>query len=185
MEVFSSIVSPLTKLTQKKVKFQRLDECEKIFEELKDRLTIAPIFTLQDGSDSYVIYCDASRVCLGCVLVHPDVFTDHKSIQYFLIQKVLLLHQRRWPEFLKDCAMNVLYQCGKANIVVDALRRLSMGSVAHGRNKGRNYKSVHRLACLGVCLADTSDRGAIVQNGSESSLVVEIKEKQDSDPILI
>ncbi|WMV32593.1 hypothetical protein MTR67_025978, partial [Solanum verrucosum] len=46
-----------------------LDECEKSFSELKTRLTITPILTLPDSSDGYVIYCDASRVCLGCVLM--------------------------------------------------------------------------------------------------------------------
>ena len=30
-----------------------------------------------------------------------------------------------------------------------------------------------------------SESGVIVQNGAESSLVVEVKEKQDSDPILL
>jgi len=62
VEGFSSISSPLTKLTQKKVKFQWSDEYEKNFIELKTRLTTAPVLTLPDGSDNYVIYYDASRV---------------------------------------------------------------------------------------------------------------------------
>lgn len=39
VEGFSSIASPLTKLTQKKVKFQWSDKCEKSFQTLKYRLT--------------------------------------------------------------------------------------------------------------------------------------------------
>src|SRR5688500_12981582 len=39
VEGFSSISSPLTKLTQKKEKFQWSLDCEKSFQELKDRLT--------------------------------------------------------------------------------------------------------------------------------------------------
>ena len=46
-------------------------------------------------------------------------------------------------------------------------------------------KDVHRLTRLGVRLMRISDSGVTVQNGSESSLVVEVKEKQDSDPILL
>ena len=69
VEGFSSIASPLTKLTLKKVKFQWSDDYEKSFAELKTRLTITPVLTLQEGSDGYVIYCDASRVGLGCVLM--------------------------------------------------------------------------------------------------------------------
>ncbi|WMV46677.1 hypothetical protein MTR67_040062, partial [Solanum verrucosum] len=99
LEGFSSIASPLTKLTQKNVKFQWSDECEKNFSEVKTRLTTTPVLTLPDGSDGYVIYCDASRVCLGCVLMQ------------------------------RDYDINVLYHPGKANVMVDALNRLSMGSV--------------------------------------------------------
>ena len=41
VEGFSSIASPLTKLTQKAVKFQWSEACEKSFQELKKRLTTA------------------------------------------------------------------------------------------------------------------------------------------------
>ena len=46
-------------------------------------------------------------------------------------------------------------------------------------------KDVHRLARLGVRLISISNSGVTVQNGEESSLVMEIKEKQESDPILL
>ena len=46
-------------------------------------------------------------------------------------------------------------------------------------------KDVHRLALLGVCLMSISDNGLTVQNGAELSLVVEVKEKKDSDSILL
>ena len=44
---------------------------------------------------------------------------------------------------------------------------------------------VHTLALLGVCLMSIEDNGVKVQNGVKSSLVVEVKEKQDRDPILL
>ena len=53
-------------------------------------------------------------------------------------QKELNLRQRRWLEFLKDYDMNVHYHPGKVNVVVDSLSRLSMGSVAMLRNKGKS-----------------------------------------------
>ena len=46
-------------------------------------------------------------------------------------------------------------------------------------------KDVHRLASLGVRLMIISDSDVTVQNGAESSLVVEVKKKQESDPILL
>ena len=69
VEVFSSIASQLTRLTQKMVKFQCSDDCEKNITELKTRFTTSPYLTLQKGSEGYVIYCHAYRVDLGCVLM--------------------------------------------------------------------------------------------------------------------
>ena len=82
--------------------------------------------------------------------------------------------------------MNVHYHLGKENVVAYSLRRLSMGSVAHVEEQRKELvKDVHRLAHLGVCLMSISESGVTVQNGEESSLVVEVKEKQDSDQILL
>ncbi|KAH0725795.1 hypothetical protein KY284_001660 [Solanum tuberosum] len=93
---------------------------------------------------------------------------------------------RRWFEFLKDYDMSVHYNLGKANVVADALSRLSMGSVAHVEGERKEQtKDFHKPTRLGVRLMSISDGGVTVQNGSEFSLVVEVKEKQDSDPILL
>lgn len=57
---------------------------------------------------------------------------------------------------LKDYDMSVLYHPGKANVVVNVLSRVSMGSVAHIENKRKKLaKDVHRLARLGVRLRDS------------------------------
>ncbi|KAH0657926.1 hypothetical protein KY289_026674 [Solanum tuberosum] len=117
---------------------------------------------------------------------HVDVFTDHKSLKYIFTQKEMNLCQRRWIEFLKDYDMKLHYHSCKATAVVDALSRFSMGSVAHVEEKIKELaKDVHRLARLGVHLMSISDGGVTVPNGEESSLVVEVKEKKESDPILL
>ncbi|XP_070017940.1 uncharacterized mitochondrial protein AtMg00860-like [Nicotiana sylvestris] len=69
VEGFPSLSAPLTKLTQKGAKFQWIDAFERSFHALKDMLTSAPVLTLPEGTDGYVIYCDASGVGLGCVLM--------------------------------------------------------------------------------------------------------------------
>ena len=79
MEGFLSIASPLTRLTQNMVKFQLSDYCEKSFAELKTIFTTALVLTLPDGSDGYVIYCHASRVGLGCVLMQRDKVISYAS----------------------------------------------------------------------------------------------------------
>ncbi|WMV50442.1 hypothetical protein MTR67_043827 [Solanum verrucosum] len=82
--------------------------------------------------------------------------------------------------------MSILYNLGKANVVADAFSRLSMHSVAHIEDdKKKLVCDVHILSYLGVCMVDLEDGGVIVQNGSESSPVSDVKENQDNDPNLI
>ncbi|XP_070057332.1 uncharacterized protein [Nicotiana tomentosiformis] len=79
-----------------------------------------------------------------------------------------------------------VWVCGKANVVGDALCRKSIGSLAHLEEYQRPLaEEVHWLASLGVCLANSSEGGVIVQNRAQSSLVVEVKEKQYDDPLLV
>ena len=59
----------------------------------------------------------------------------HKSLQYMFILKELNLRKRRWLKLLKDYDMGIPYHPGKDNVLVDALNRLSMGSVAYIEEK--------------------------------------------------
>ena len=61
IEGFSKIARPMTELLKKKKKFVWTKSCERSFQELKRRLTTAPVLTLLDIHRNFVIYCDASR----------------------------------------------------------------------------------------------------------------------------
>ena len=69
VEGFSCIVAPLTQLPRKNAKFVWTEECEKSFLELKQRLVTTPILTIPSNLGGFVIYSDASRKGLGCVLM--------------------------------------------------------------------------------------------------------------------
>ncbi|KAL4009770.1 hypothetical protein IC575_031144 [Cucumis melo] len=69
IEDFSRLALPFTALTRKNAKFEWSDKCEQSFQELKKRLVIVPILALPVTGKDYVIYCDASRLGLGCVLM--------------------------------------------------------------------------------------------------------------------
>ncbi|WMV45915.1 hypothetical protein MTR67_039300 [Solanum verrucosum] len=191
VEGVSSIDSPLDDIDSKEgeILWSKLGSCEKSFQELKDRLTSAPILTLSEGLDGFVVYCDVSQISLGCVLmqhdkviiyasrqlkvheknylthdlelvvvvfalkiwrhylygVHVDVFTDYKSLKYVFTQKDSNLHQRRCIELLKDYNISFIYHPNMVNVVVDALSRLSIGSVAHVEvGKKVLVRDVHR-----------------------------------------
>ena len=73
VEGFSKVAAPLTKLTRKEEKFVWSEACQQSFDELKQKLTSAPVLTLPSGQDRYIVYCDASRQGLGCVLMQHEV----------------------------------------------------------------------------------------------------------------
>ncbi|KAL0433983.1 UNVERIFIED_CONTAM: RNA-directed DNA polymerase [Sesamum latifolium] len=64
---FSVVAKPLTNLLKKNAPFNWNDRCAQSFEELKRRLTSAPILALPSGDGGYVVYTDASRQGLGCI----------------------------------------------------------------------------------------------------------------------
>ena len=66
---FSKIASPLTNLTRKNTKFLWTEQHTKAFETLRQKLCKAPVLTLPEGSEDFVIYSDASSFGLGCVLM--------------------------------------------------------------------------------------------------------------------
>ena len=78
---FSAMAAPLTKLTRKNVPFVWTEECERSFQELKARLTTAPILALPSGSGGFVVHTDASGVGLGCVLMQNDKVIAYGSRQ--------------------------------------------------------------------------------------------------------
>ncbi|KAL4038688.1 hypothetical protein IC575_002311 [Cucumis melo] len=61
--------TPLTQLTRKGAPFVWSKACEDSFQNLKQKLVTAPVLTVPDGSGSFVIYSDASKKGLGCVLM--------------------------------------------------------------------------------------------------------------------
>ena len=59
----------MTRLARNEVKLEWNDFCKKAFQELKSRLTSAPILTISERGHRYMVYCDASKDGLGCVLM--------------------------------------------------------------------------------------------------------------------
>ncbi|GJV32192.1 putative reverse transcriptase domain-containing protein, partial [Tanacetum coccineum] len=72
IEGFSKIAKPMTKLTQKKVKFVWGDKQEAAFQLLKQKLCSAPILALPKGSEDFITYYDASIKGLGVVLMQRE-----------------------------------------------------------------------------------------------------------------
>ena len=65
-------------------------QCEEIFVELNKRLTTAPILILPNPEEPFVVYCNASKLGLGGVLMQND-----KVVAYVLRQ--LRIHEKNYP----------------------------------------------------------------------------------------
>ena len=81
---------PLTKLLRKGTTYSWDKKCQDSFEELKTRLTTAPVLTLPTSGGEYVVYSDASHQGLGCVLMQ-----DGKVIAY--ASRQLRPHEVNYP----------------------------------------------------------------------------------------
>ncbi|NKR04773.1 hypothetical protein GUJ75_26455, partial len=66
---FSTIACPLNELTKKNVPFVWGEAQQQAFDELKTRLTKAPVLVLPDFTKTFEIECDASGLGIGGVLM--------------------------------------------------------------------------------------------------------------------
>jgi hypothetical protein len=73
----SRIAKPMIELLKKGVKFSWNEKCEEAFHTLRAHLTTAPVLAQPDNSKSFDVYCDASGIGLGCVLMQ-----DNRVIAY-------------------------------------------------------------------------------------------------------
>ncbi|GJR83710.1 reverse transcriptase domain-containing protein [Tanacetum coccineum] len=142
---FSKINRPMTKLTQKSVKFNWGEKEETNFQTLKQKLCSAPILALPEGSENFIVYCDASHKGLGAVLMQKEKVIAYASRQLKIHEKNYTTHDlelgvvvfalKMWRRYLygTKCVLELLsdYDCelryhpGKANVVADALSQKS------------------------------------------------------------
>ncbi|GJR01444.1 reverse transcriptase domain-containing protein, partial [Tanacetum coccineum] len=139
IEGFSKIARPMTKLTQKSMKFAWGEKAECLNSVKKQKLCSAQswLFTrLKHPANSSLRgrnYYHTRNLELGAVVFALKmwrhylygtkcvVFTDHKSLQHILDQKELNMRQRRWLELLSDSTVSFRYHPGKLlNVVADA-----------------------------------------------------------------
>jgi hypothetical protein len=80
----------MTKLLEKNKAFEWTTECQASFEELRKRLTSAPVLVLLDFTTKFDIYCDALHRGLGCVLLQEGQVVCYASQQ-------LRKHEENYP----------------------------------------------------------------------------------------
>ncbi|GKA76043.1 putative reverse transcriptase domain-containing protein [Tanacetum coccineum] len=118
---FSKIAKPLTSLTQKNQKYVWGVEQEEAFQTLKNNLCDAPVLSLLDGVEDFIVYCDASNQGLGCVLMQINKVTAYASRQLKIHEKNYTTHDLELGAivFALKTWRHYLY----ANVVADTLSR--------------------------------------------------------------
>ncbi|GJX56862.1 putative reverse transcriptase domain-containing protein [Tanacetum coccineum] len=89
---FSKIAEPMTKLNQKSVKFDWTEKAEAAFQLLKQKLCSALILALPEGTENFVVYCDASHKELGAVLLQNEKVIAYTSRQLKIHEKNYTTH---------------------------------------------------------------------------------------------
>ncbi|KAJ9566674.1 hypothetical protein OSB04_002640 [Centaurea solstitialis] len=115
---------------------------EDAFQLLKQKLCNAPVLALPQGTEDFVVYCDASRQELGCVLMqrdkviayasrqlknHEQNYTTHDlelgAVVFALKIWRHYLYGTKWVGLLSGYDCEIKYHPGKANVAADALSR--------------------------------------------------------------
>ncbi|GKD19915.1 putative reverse transcriptase domain-containing protein [Tanacetum coccineum] len=109
---FSKVAKPITKLTQKSAKFDWTEKAKIAFQLLNQKLCSAPILALPEGSENFVVYCDASRKGLGAVLMQREKVIAYASRQLKIHKKNYTTHDleleavvfalKMWRHYLYD-----------------------------------------------------------------------------------
>nr|GFC16207.1 putative polyprotein [Tanacetum cinerariifolium] len=92
MDLMNRIAKSMTKLTQKKVKFDWGDKQEAAFQLLKEKLCSAPILALPERAENFIVYCDASHKGLGVVLMQNEKVITYTSGQLKFHEKNYTIH---------------------------------------------------------------------------------------------
>nr|GFA54369.1 putative reverse transcriptase domain-containing protein [Tanacetum cinerariifolium] len=143
----------MTKLTQKKVKFEWGDKQEEVFQLLKQKFCSAPIFVLPEGSEDFIVYCDASNKGLGAVLMQREKVISYASRQLKIHEKNYTSHDlelgavvfalKIWRHYLLD--MSIAYHPqtdGQSERTIQTLRDMLRVCVIEFRKGWVNHLSL-------------------------------------------
>ncbi|GKC88242.1 putative reverse transcriptase domain-containing protein [Tanacetum coccineum] len=149
------------------------EEQELAFQTLKDKLCNAPVLALPDGPEDFVVYCDASGLGLGYMLMQRGKVIAYASRQLEIHEKNYTTHDlelgavmfalKNWIHYLygtkslfSDYDCEIRYHPGKANVVADALSRKERDRILAAQKEAMN-ESAGLQKCLDEMIEQRSD----------------------------
>ncbi|KAA0047446.1 pol protein [Cucumis melo var. makuwa] len=171
--------------------------CDDSFQNLKQKLVTAPVLTVPDGSGSFVIYSDASKKGLGCVLMqqgkvvayasrqlksHEQNYPTHDLELAAVVFALKIWRHYLWLELVKDYDCEILYHPGKANVVADTLSR----KVSHSTALITRQAPLHRdLERAEIAVSVGAVTMQLAQLTIQPTLRQKIIDAQSNDPYLV
>jgi hypothetical protein len=98
---FSKVATPVTELLKKRNKYVWSEACDEAFKHLKKLLTTSPVLAQPDTTKPFDIYCDASGIGLGGVLMQEGRVISYSSRQ-------LRRHEEHYPTHDLELAIVVM-----------------------------------------------------------------------------
>ncbi|GJV86966.1 putative nucleotidyltransferase, ribonuclease H [Tanacetum coccineum] len=157
------------------------EEQENAFQTLKDKLCNVLVLALPDGPEDFMVYCDASGLGLGCVLMQRGKVIAYASRQLKIHEKNFTTHDlelgavvfalKIWRHYLYgkksiglfgDYDCQIRYHPGKANVVADALSRKERVKPKRVRAMNMTLQSSIKDKIL-VAQKEASDKSAGLQ----------------------
>ncbi|GJT88902.1 putative reverse transcriptase domain-containing protein [Tanacetum coccineum] len=167
IEGFSLIAKPLTKLTQKNKKYVWGEDEEEAFQMLKQKLCSAPILALPEGSEDFVVYCDASIKGFGAVLMqrekviayasrqlkkHEENYMTH-DLELGAVKELNMRQRRQWIELLSDYDCEIRYHPVYPDLserILKAQTEAMKKENVKAENLGRLLKPIFEISSDGI-----------------------------------
>nr|GEV16889.1 putative reverse transcriptase domain-containing protein [Tanacetum cinerariifolium] len=127
------------------------EQQELAFQNLKDKLCNAPVLALPKGPKDFMVYCDASRIELGCVLIQRG-----KAIAYaFRKERVKPKRVRAMNMILQSSIKDWILAAQKESIQKALGTRLDMSMTYHPQTIGQSERIIQTLEeMLRACILD-------------------------------
>nr|GEV56372.1 putative reverse transcriptase domain-containing protein [Tanacetum cinerariifolium] len=140
IEGFSLISKPITKLNQKNKKFEWETDAEEESQTLKQKLCCAPILALPEGSEDFLVYCDAPLRGFGVVLMQQEKVIAYASRQ-------LRTHEENYTthDLELGAVVFALRQYGEAHPVIPERDCLSAWSTNVGDSQLTGPKVIREI----------------------------------------
>ncbi|GJZ82060.1 putative reverse transcriptase domain-containing protein [Tanacetum coccineum] len=159
---FFEIAKSMTKLTQKGVKFDWGDKQEAAFQLLKQKLCNAPILALPEGSEDFVVYCDASHKGLGAVLMQREKVISYASRQLKIHENNYTTHDlelgsvvfslKLWRHYLKERSKPLRVRALVMTIGLDLPKQ-----ILNAQTEARKPENIKKEDVGGMLLENSKD----------------------------